>query len=121
MSLLEPRVLTPAQLQANRRNAQRSTNPRTAPGKARSRLSGMRHGHCSPQYRQFWYALFEATPGCPAEFTVDQTLAVQEALHPVYSNLIKVHSEMKQQDLEHAHQLKRRGPKGQARAKPRSY
>jgi hypothetical protein len=34
-------------------------------------------------------------------------LAVQEALHPVYSNLIEVHSEMEQQDLAYLRLLKR--------------
>ncbi|MFC1673976.1 hypothetical protein ACFL12_07520 [Pseudomonadota bacterium] len=35
---------TPAQIAANRRNAQRSTGPRTDAGKARSSFNGLRHG-----------------------------------------------------------------------------
>lgn len=42
------RSLTPARQAANRRNAQQSTGPRTAAGKARSRLNALRHG----AYRQ---------------------------------------------------------------------
>src|ERR1019366_7337605 len=39
-----------AQLEANRRNAQRSTGPRTAEGKRHSSLNAMRHGaYARPQ------------------------------------------------------------------------
>lgn len=37
-------MATPAQIEANRRNAQYSTGPRTADGKAASRLNALRHG-----------------------------------------------------------------------------
>lgn len=37
-------ALTPAKLAANRRNARKSTGPRTAAGKARSRLNALKHG-----------------------------------------------------------------------------
>ncbi|QEH36097.1 hypothetical protein OJF2_46570 [Aquisphaera giovannonii] len=40
-------MISDAKLAANRRNAQRSTGPRTAEGKAASRLNGMRHGRRS--------------------------------------------------------------------------
>ena len=35
---------SPQQIAANRRNAQRSTGPRTAKGKARARLNALQHG-----------------------------------------------------------------------------
>jgi hypothetical protein len=37
-------VTSPAQIAANRRNAQKSTGPRTANGKAASRLNALKHG-----------------------------------------------------------------------------
>src|SRR3712207_4878220 len=39
-----PRVVTPAMLAANRRNALRSTGPTAAAGKARSRMNGVTQG-----------------------------------------------------------------------------
>ena len=47
-------VLTPARLAANRRNAQKSTGPRTAAGKRRAALNSRRRGLVSPEIeRQF--------------------------------------------------------------------
>jgi hypothetical protein len=37
-------MATPAQIEANRRNAQKSTGPKTAEGKARSKFNGLTHG-----------------------------------------------------------------------------
>jgi hypothetical protein len=37
-------MATPAQIAANRANAQKSTGPRTAEGKAASRLNALKHG-----------------------------------------------------------------------------
>lgn len=37
-------MATPAQIAANRRNALKSTGPRTAAGKARSRMNALKHG-----------------------------------------------------------------------------
>jgi hypothetical protein len=42
-------VISPAKLAANRRNAQRSTGPRTRSGKARSRTNAWRHGILASQ------------------------------------------------------------------------
>ena len=39
-----PSPITAAQLEANRNNAQKSSGPRTADGKNRARLNGLRHG-----------------------------------------------------------------------------
>jgi hypothetical protein len=98
MSLLKPRVVTPARRAANRRNAQKSTGPRTARGKAQSRLNGLRHGFCSPAYRRFRLALLEASPGYPVANTVRAMLTPQESCHPVYADLIDVHFEMEMED-----------------------
>ena len=91
MSLLKPRVMTAARRAANRRNALKSTGPRTARGKATSKLNGMRHGHCSPIYRQFWRALLDAPPGTPVATTVRTLLTREETGNPVFADLIDVH------------------------------
>ena len=44
MSLRKSPTRTAASLAANRANAQKSTGPRTAGGKARARLNRLRHG-----------------------------------------------------------------------------
>jgi len=107
MSLLKPRVMTPARLAASRRNAQKSTGPRTARGKAQSRLNALRHGHCSPTYRQLWLALLEAPPGYPVAKTVLSMLTPQEIASPVYSDLMNVHFEMEGEDVKYRRHLRR--------------
>lgn len=108
MSLLKPCVLTPARLQPNRLNAQKSTGPRTALGKASSRLNSMRNGCCSPKYNQRWYALFECRPDYSVEYIVHQLLTPPEILNPVFSNLIELHCELEREDPEYSRLLKRR-------------
>jgi hypothetical protein len=63
MSLRKSPTRTPALLASNRRNAQKSTGPRTARGKAWSRLNRFRHGMRSPQYVSFFMALYNAPLG----------------------------------------------------------
>jgi len=108
MSLLKPRVMTPARRAANRRSAQQSTGPRTARGKAQSRLNGLRHGFCSPAYRQFWVALLDAPPGCPVATTVCHMLTPAQSCHPVYADLIDVHFEMEMVDRAYTQRARRR-------------
>jgi hypothetical protein len=118
MSLLKPRVITPARRAANRRNAQKSTGPRTARGKAQSRLNGLRHGFCSRAYRRFRLALFEASPGYPVANTVCAMLTPQESCHPVYADLIDVHFEMEMEDRAYNQRVRRRRA-SQARRDPK--
>lgn len=108
MSLLKPRVMTAARRAANRRNASKSTGPRTARGKAISKLNGMRHGHCSPAYRQFWLALLDAPPGTPVATTVRTVLTREETSNPVFADLIDVHYEMELEDQAYEQRLRRR-------------
>src|SRR3954469_3085094 len=42
-----PMIVSEARLAANRRNAQRSTGPKTVEGKERSRANALKHGLCS--------------------------------------------------------------------------
>jgi hypothetical protein len=106
MSLLKPRLMTPARLEANRRNALKSTGPRTPRGKAQSRMNSLRHGFCSPTYRQLWFSLFEAPPGYPVAKTVCSMLTPEEYYHPVYAQLIGVHFKMEEEDQVYSRQLR---------------
>jgi hypothetical protein len=51
MSLRKSPTLTPARIEANRRNAQKSTGPRTARGKAQVRFNALKTGvHLQPYW-----------------------------------------------------------------------
>jgi hypothetical protein len=90
MSLLKPRPMTPARLAANRRNALKSTGPRTARGKARSRMNGLRGGWSSPSFRRLWYALLEAPPGVTVDEIARAILTPEQAAHPRYAELVDI-------------------------------
>ena len=87
MALRKPTTLTAARLEANRRNAQKSTGPRTARGKAWSRLNGLRTGSRSQGYRALWKALAEAPPGA-VERVAAQMLTPEQASHPLLSFVV---------------------------------
>jgi hypothetical protein len=53
MSLIKRPELTPKALAARRRNAQRSTGPRTPRGKARASLNAFKHGRRAACLRRF--------------------------------------------------------------------
>ena len=58
MSLRQRPIVSQAMLAANRANARKSTGPRTAEGKARSRLNRFTHGGRSRLYRQLLAAIW---------------------------------------------------------------
>ena len=91
MSLRKSPTLTPALLAANRQNAKKSTGPRTARGKAWSRLNRMRHGGRSQEYSDFLRALLDAPPG-PARvaFVARTILASKPVQHPLFTELAEV-------------------------------
>jgi len=62
MSLRKSPTLTPALLAANRRNARKSTGPRTVRGKAQTRLNALRGGGRSRVRNDLWLALLHAPP-----------------------------------------------------------
>jgi hypothetical protein len=88
MSLRKSATLTPARIEANRRNAQKSTGPRTARGKAYSRLNRLKSGGYSPAYRKLLRALLEAPP-CAVEETAQDVLSPEQAAHPVFRAVIE--------------------------------
>jgi len=62
MSLRKSPTRTPALLAALRSNAQKSTGPRSAQGKAHSRLNALRHGGRSRYQMYIWDTLMAAPP-----------------------------------------------------------
>jgi hypothetical protein len=89
MSLRKSPILTSDRIEANRRNARKTAGPRTARGKAYSRLNRLKRGGSSPVYGNLLRALLEASP-----YAVEQTacavLTVEEAAHPVLREAIEV-------------------------------
>ncbi len=82
MSLRRSPTLAPALLASQRRKAGKSTGPRTAPGKAKSRLNRLRHGRRSREFLVLWNALLEAPPGQLAA-TARALLASHPMQHPL--------------------------------------
>ena len=66
-------MTTPRQIEANRRNAQKSTGPRTKEGKERARLNGVTHGMT---------ATFDILPGEEAEAYKERLDAFMADLKP---------------------------------------
>ena len=83
MSLRKSPTLTPALLASNRLNAKKSTGPRTARGKAWSRLNRFQHGMRSPEYLSFVGALHYAPPGRVAE-TAQALLSSRQIQSPLF-------------------------------------
>lgn len=50
-------MATEKQIAANRRNARKSTGPRSAQGKARSRMNARQHGFASPDWQKGLYRI----------------------------------------------------------------
>ena len=86
MSLRKSPTLTPALVASNRRNAKKSTGPRTAQGKAISRLNSFRHGMRSPEYIHFIKALNYAPLG-EVGMTADTLLSSQQVIHPLLTHI----------------------------------
>ena len=87
--LLRKSPMTPARLEANRRNAQRSTGPRTARGKSQSRLNGLRSGARSRLYHDLLLTLSDAPP-CGVVRTARAALTPAQARHPLFAQLVDV-------------------------------
>jgi len=89
MSLVKPRVPSPAGIAANRRNAQKSTGPRSARGKAQSRLNRLRNGGRSRLYLGLMQKLIDAPPGEVAR-TARKALTPELAAHPLFRQLARI-------------------------------
>jgi hypothetical protein len=88
MPLRKPFTVSPARIEANRRNAQKSTGPRTARGKVQSRMNGLRDGGRSPLYRDLMLTLLYAPP-CPVEKTARAILTPEQAVHSLFAELVE--------------------------------
>jgi hypothetical protein len=81
--------MTPARLEANRRNARKSTGPRTALGKSQSRMNGLRSGARSRLLSDLMQALVDARPGRVLE-TARAVLTPAQLRHPVFIGLVEI-------------------------------
>jgi len=84
---------TAAFLAANRRNAKKSTGPRTARGKAQSRLNGLRSGARSELYNGLFYAVATGRPGL-FETTAAACVTPEMAAHPLFAGTVQMFREM---------------------------
>ena len=89
MSLRKPLTMTPARIEANRRNAEKSTGPRTARGKVQSRMNGLREGRRSRVYRDLMLTLVNAPP-CAVVRTARAAQTPEQAAHPLFSELVEM-------------------------------
>lgn len=89
MSLRKSPTLTPALLASNRRNAKKSTGPRTARGKAFSRLNRLQEGWRSPEYIDFLMALLDAPPG-RVRATAEALLSSKPVIHPLFREIAEL-------------------------------
>jgi len=81
--------MTPARLQANRRNSQKSTGPCTTHGKSQSRMNGLRSGSRSRLYDDLLKALMDAPP-CAVLRTARAALTPAQMAHPLFAELVEI-------------------------------
>jgi len=87
LSLRKSPTRTPAFLEANRRNARKSTGPWTRRGKAQSCLNRLKTGARSRVYRRLWGGLLDAPP-CAVERMAGALLTREQAAHSVFAELV---------------------------------
>jgi hypothetical protein len=89
VSLRKSPTMTPARLEANRRNARKSTGPRTAQGKSQSRLNSLREGNRSALMRDAVLAFLQAPP-----YSVEQValaiLTPAQTSHPLFADIVEI-------------------------------
>jgi len=88
MSLRKSPTLTPALLASNRRNASKSTVPRTARGKAISRMNRMRDGMRSREFLNFFRTMSDALPG-QVGLTAARLLSGHVMIHGLFIDVIR--------------------------------
>jgi hypothetical protein len=81
--------MTPARLEANRRNARKSTGPRTAQGKSQSRLNSLREGNRSALMRDAVLAFLQAPPYSVEEVAL-AILTPAQTFHPLFADIVEI-------------------------------
>jgi hypothetical protein len=89
MSLRKSPTLTPARLEANRRNARKSTGPRTARGKSQSSLNSLRTGTRSALHQNFFELMLDAPP-CKVHLVAQALLTPAQAAHPLFAETVEM-------------------------------
>lgn len=89
MSLRKSPTMTPARLEANRRNAQKSTGPRTARGKGQSRMKSLRTGPRSAVYEDIFLTLLDAPPSS-VDRVARAILTPEQAAHPLFAETVEM-------------------------------
>jgi hypothetical protein len=74
-------------LEANRRNARKSTGPRTARGKSQSSLNSLRTGNRSTLHQNFMEIMLNAPP-CQIHLMAQALLTPAEAAHTVFAETL---------------------------------
>src|ERR1039458_8070422 len=81
--------MTLARLEANRRNARKSTGPRTAQGKSQSCLNGLREGNRSALMRDAVLAFLQAPPYSVEEVAL-AILTPAQTSHPLFADIVEI-------------------------------
>ena len=87
MALRKSPTMTPARLEANRRNARKSTGPRTARGKSQSRMNSLRTGGRSALHANFFLLLLDAPP-CVVDLVARALLTPEQAAQPLFAETV---------------------------------
>ena len=86
MSLHKPYALSPPRLAAHCRSARKSTGPRSARGKAQSRLNRLRDGSRSRLFQDLRWTLMDP-PAAAVAGTARRTMTPELAGHPLFAKL----------------------------------
>ncbi len=89
MSLRKSPSMTPARMEANRRNAKKSTGPRTARGKEQSRMNSLRTGTRSALHKNFFLLMLNAPP-CSVDRVARALLTPEQAAHPLFAETVEM-------------------------------
>ena len=125
MSLRKSPTMTPARIEANRRNAKKSTGPRTTRGKSQSSLNSLRAGARSVLHRNFLELMLNAPP-CSVHLVAQALLTPEQAAHPLFAETLDLFRHAEAQtaficvDLPKwiASNIKKKSPGNFLRAKP---